>query len=468
MARRLIECVPNFSEGRDRRVVDEIVNAIGGTPGVAVLGRESDPDHNRSVVTFAGPPDAVGTAAVRGIAKAVELIDLSSHTGVHPRVGAADVTPFVPIEGVHLDECVEIASRVGEEVWRLLRVPVYLYEAAARSEERRRLENIRRGGIEWFQQHIAERPPDIGEPVLHPTAGAAVIGARKFLVAYNVNLRTRDVTIAKSIARQVRESSGGLPSLKAIGVPLESRGLAQVSMNITDYERTGIGQAFEAVQSLAQQQGVDVDGSELIGFVPRRAWEGAAAWLTRCENFSPDRVLENRLEAVTPQRSFEAVLDDIASPASPMGGGSAAALAAGLAAALGEMAARIAKTASEHFAAHREFFAQAVDRDAEAFNEVLMANKAADPDRAAALQRAYRIAAIVPAELTERSKELDRDLLALKERAPSKIQSDITTALGLARAARAGGIAAARANLAFIDDAEFRTQIENRLDRRPT
>jgi glutamate formiminotransferase len=467
MARRLIECVPNFSEGRDLRVVDAIVDAIGATPGVAVLGRESDPDHNRSVVTFAGGLEAVATAALRGIAKAVERIDLSAHVGVHPRIGAADVVPFVPVEGATLDDCVAISIGVAEEVWRLLRVPVYLYEAAARTEERRRLENIRRGGLAWLREHIAERLPDIGDAALHPTAGVAVIGARKFLVAYNVNLATHDLEVAKAIARTVRESSGGLPSLKALGLPLESRGLTQVSLNITDYERTGIGRAFEAVHAEAARRGVTIAASELIGLVPRRAWEQAGAYLARCDNFTPDRVIENRLEAASPPGSFDAVLDDISNPASPMGGGSASAMAGALAASLGYKVARLSRVDAERFIAHREFFARVVDRDAEAFSEVLLAQKAEETQRAAALQRAYRSAAAIPAELTERAKELDRDLLALKDKAPSKLQSDVTTALGLARAARAGGIAAARANLAFIDDEYFRKQIEDRMDRRP-
>jgi len=201
MARALVECVPNFSEGRDPRTVGAIVEAIAATPGVAVLGHESDVDHNRSVVTFAGTPHAAAEGALRGIAKAVELIDLSKHTGVHPRIGAADVVPFVPVEGVTLEDCVGLAEEVGAEVWRRLRVPVYLYEAAARCEDRRRLENVRRGGFGWLRDHVAERPPDIGDSALHPTAGAAIIGARKFLIAFNVNLQTGDLEIARRVAR---------------------------------------------------------------------------------------------------------------------------------------------------------------------------------------------------------------------------------------------------------------------------
>ena len=467
MARTVVECIPNFSEGRNLRTVDAIVNAIAGTPGVVVLGHESDPDHNRCVVTFAGAPQRVAKAALRGIERAVQLIDLSGHAGVHPRIGAADVVPFVPVEGVQLEECVRLAHDLGEEVWRLLRVPVYFYEAAARRQEYERLENLRRGGLPWLREHISERPPDIGDLALHPTAGAVVIGARKFLVAFNINLTTSDVGIARSIAQDVRESSGGLPAVKAIGVPLESRGLAQVSLNLTDFERTGIGQAFDAVHARAVRHGVGIATSQIIGLVPKRAFYEAGATLLRCENYSPDRILEDRIEALSPSRPFDEVLDQISSPASPMGGGSASALAGALAASLGYMVARLSKVDGEHFIAHREFFAQAVQRDADAFNEVLLAARAEASVRAAALQNAYRAAALSPAEITERSKELDRDLLRLKEQAEPKLQSDVTTALGLARACRAGGIAAARSNLPFVEDPEFRRQIEDRLDRRP-
>lgn len=463
MARPLVECVPNFSEGRDERTIDTIVNAIAGAPGITVLGYEADRDHNRSVVTFAGAPDAVPVAALRGIAKAVELIDLSRHAGVHPRIGAADVVPLVPVRGVSLEECVRLAHELGEEVWRLLRVPVYFYEAASRSEERRRLENVRRGGYSWLRAHAAERLPDVGTAELHPTAGATVIGARKFLIAFNVNLRTADVEIARSIARAVRESSGGLPSVKALGLPLESRGLSQVSMNLTDFERVGIAQAFEAVRAEAASRGVQVAGTELVGLAPRRAVREAGAALLGCVNLTADRVLEDRIESLEPARRFDEVLDLIASPSSPMGGGSASALAGALAAALGCMVARLSKTDSRMFEEYREYFAKTADRDGEAFQEVVLARKAAS----GRLQEVLRRAASVPAEMTMKAQELDRDLLHLKHRAPAKLQSDLTTALGLARACRAGAIAAARANLAEIEDAGFREQIETALDRRP-
>ena len=280
-----MECVPNFSEGRDSGKIEAIAGAIRGA-GVALIGYEADPDHNRSVVTFAGPPEAVAQAALAGVARAVELIDIRRHDGVHPRIGAADVLPFVPLSGVTLEDCALLAHRVGEEIWRRLRVPVFFYEAAALSPERRRLENIRRNGA-------AGMAPDIGGP-FHPTAGAVAVGARKFLIALNVNLDSTDLEAARAIARAVRESSGGLPCVKAMGVRLASRNQVQVSMNLTDFERTPVEEAFEAVRQEAARHAIAVAEMELIGFIPRKAFDAAVAAGLNCANFA-GRVLESRL-----------------------------------------------------------------------------------------------------------------------------------------------------------------------------
>jgi len=287
----LVECVANFSEGRDATTVRAIEDAIASSAGVMVLRAERDVDHNRSVITFAGPPDAVSEGALRGIAVAVERIDLRRHAGVHPRMGAADVVPFVPLEGATLENCVAIALRTGEEVWKRLGVPVYFYEAAATSPDRRLLENCRRGGFE--NPKIA---PDLGGPALHPSAGACIIGARKILIAFNINLQTDDVAIARDIARTIRTSSGGMPFVKALGLPLAARGLAQVSMNLTDFEQTPLHEVFDAVQREAAARGVQIAGSEIIGLVPKKALEDAAAHYLQCENFESGLVLENRLE----------------------------------------------------------------------------------------------------------------------------------------------------------------------------
>jgi glutamate formiminotransferase len=291
VAGQLIECVPNFSEGHDAAVVRAIGEAIGSAPGVLMLRSELDADHNRSVITFAGPPDAVREGAMRGIAKAVERIDLRKHTGVHPRIGAADVVPFIPLEGVTLADCVDIAHRTGAAVWERLGVPFYFYEAAAKSPEHERLENCRRGGFE--SPNLA---PDLGGPELHPTAGACVIGARNLLIAFNINLASADVGIARAIARKIRASSGGLPFVKAMGVKLASRGLAQVSMNLTNFERTGLDQVYSAVRAEADRVGVSIAGIEIVGLVPKKAIDMAAARDPWWKNFDPSLILENRLD----------------------------------------------------------------------------------------------------------------------------------------------------------------------------
>jgi glutamate formiminotransferase len=288
----LIECVPNFSEGRDASTVGAIEDALASSEGVRILRSERDTDHNRSVITLAGPPDAVAEAALRGIAVAVERIDLRQHQGVHPRMGAADVVPFVPLEGATLADCVAIAHRTGEEVWKRFHVPVYFYEAAARTPERRMLENCRRGGFE--NPNLA---PDVGGPELHPTAGACIIGARKILIAFNINLATDDVAIARAIAKKIRTSSGGMPFVKALGLPLAESGRAQVSMNLTDFEQTPVHVVFDAVAREAALYGVEIAGSEIIGLLPQKALDEAAAHFLKCENFETGLVLENRLRA---------------------------------------------------------------------------------------------------------------------------------------------------------------------------
>ncbi|MFZ3216366.1 MAG: glutamate formimidoyltransferase, partial [Candidatus Acidiferrales bacterium] len=274
--KRLVECVPNFSEGRDLAKIDAIIAAMREVPGVYLLDRESDADHNRSVVTIAGEPEAVAEAALRGVGKAAELIDLTRHSGAHPRMGATDVVPFIPVEGVSIEDCVALAKKVGREIWERFRVPVYFYEAAAQRPERSNLENIRKGQFEGLLAEVPKNPdraPDVGEPRLHPTAGATVVGARKFLVAYNINLNTPDLEIAKKISKNIRFSNGGLRYVKAMGVDLRARHLAQVSINMTDFEQTPLHRVFEMVKSEAQRYGVSIVGSVIVGLIPKRAIE---------------------------------------------------------------------------------------------------------------------------------------------------------------------------------------------------
>src|SRR5262249_7229553 len=307
--KRLIECVPNFSEGRDPAKVDAIVAAMSSVPSVYVLDREMDADHNRSVITLAGEPDAVAEAALLGAGKAMELIDLTKHTGAHPRVGATDVVPFIPIEGLTIEDCVALARRVGNEIWKRYRIPVYFYEAAAIRPDRVNLENVRRGEFEGLREEMkkgCEREPDVGDPKVPPTAGVTVVGARKFLIAYNVNLNTPDVGIANKIAKAIRFSSGGLRYVKSMGVDLKGRNLAQVSINLTDFEQTPMHRVYEMVKREAQRYGAIPVGSEIVGLIPKKAIEMAADYFLQVENFSPAQVFENKLAAALTGAPLEA------------------------------------------------------------------------------------------------------------------------------------------------------------------
>jgi glutamate formiminotransferase len=299
----LVECVPNFSEGRKPETIEQIAQAIRSVPEAVVLDRHIDGDHNRSVITFVAPPSAIVEAAVRAVAKAAELIDLRNHTGEHPRIGATDVLPFVPVSGITLDECATLAHQAGQRIWRELSIPVFFYERAALRSDRTRLENVRRKGFEQLRDEIAtnpERRPDVGDPKVHPTAGAIAVGARQFLIAFNVTLRTNDLMVARRIARVVRERDGGLPFVKALGFDLHSRGVVQVSMNLIDYEQTSMARAFAAVRDEARKLGVEVEAVEIVGLVPRAALNRSANYFPLLENFRERVILENLLETLAP------------------------------------------------------------------------------------------------------------------------------------------------------------------------
>jgi len=294
----IVECVPNFSEGRRKEIVDEIVGAIASVKGTKVLDVEMDPDHNRSVVTFAGSRDAVQEGAFRGAKAASELIDLNKHKGQHPRMGALDVLPFVPISGVTLADCVDIANEVGARIAQELKIPVYLYEAAARRPERKNLENVRRGEFEGLRESILtdeSKSPDYGPKTLHKTAGAAAVGARMPLIAFNVNLNTNDIGVAKAIAKKIRASNGGLPHVKALGFMLEHRGIAQVSMNLTDYTVTPISRVYDAVKKEAEAAGVEIAEGEVIGLIPLDAVCEVASRHLNIDTFTSNQVLERRI-----------------------------------------------------------------------------------------------------------------------------------------------------------------------------
>lgn len=296
----IVECVPNFSEGRRRDIVDRIAEEARGVQGVSVLDLELDPNHNRSVLTFVGPPTSVGEAAFRTAKKAAELIDLNVHRGEHPRIGAIDVLPFIPISDVTMEDCVRLARQTGKRIASELGIPVYLYEAAAARPDRKALPDIRKGEFEGLREEIRTNPdraPDFGKSELHPTAGACVVGARPPLIAYNVNLRTTDVKVAKRIAGLVREKDGGLPAVRALGFELKDRGLVQVSMNLVDYHVTSIERAFDTVSHHAARLGVPVVASEIVGLVPRDSLPLDPVNRVRLENFDPRQILENRLKS---------------------------------------------------------------------------------------------------------------------------------------------------------------------------
>jgi glutamate formiminotransferase len=297
----LIECVPNFSEGRRPEVIDEIVHAVGQIDGVTVLDHSRDETHNRSVLTFAGNAEPVVRAATAAVGRALELIDMEQHTGAHPRIGAVDVIPFVPLGGTRIAECVDLARRFGEQIAARFELPVYLYGEAALRPERRRLADVRRGQYEALKSEIGvnpDRDPDFGPARLHPRGGAVAVGARKPLIAFNVNLASGDLALAKRIAHAIRESSGGLPAVQAMGVLLENPGqppMAQVSMNLVDWERTGIARVVSEIRRLAEGAGVAIDHCELIGLAPTGALLEVAAEGLGLRDFSPDQALELRL-----------------------------------------------------------------------------------------------------------------------------------------------------------------------------
>lgn len=294
---RLVQCVPNFSEGRRAWIVDEIVNAVRSVSGISVLQTETDADHNRTVVAFAGSPDDALEAAFRLVRRSADLIDLEQHSGAHPRLGAADVVPFVPLVGVTMADCVALARALGERIGGELQIPVYLYAQAATRPDRRDLPNIRRGEYEGLKAEIESNPdrqPDFG-PSRLGSAGATVVGAREPLIAYNVNLRTADLGIAKEIARKVRESSGGLPAVRAIGLAVVGTDLVQVSMNLVDYRRTGLLKAFNAVRDEAERLGVTVDESRIIGLVPSEALAEIVATALQSPAFAATQIVERAI-----------------------------------------------------------------------------------------------------------------------------------------------------------------------------
>ena len=463
------ECVPNFSEGRDAAKVAAIVDAGRAVVGVTVLDVESSVDHHRSVVTLYGEAEPLLDAVYRMMEVATRSIDLTRHHGEHPRMGATDVVPFVPLGASTMADAVRLAERLGERVGRELGIPVYLYAGAARRPERADLAKVREGQFEGIRESIGSDParaPDFGPARVHPTAGAVAIGARPVLIAYNVVLTTPDVAVAKRIAKSVRGRDGGLPEVKALGFELAERQRAQVSMNLTDYRVTSIARAFEAVRSEAEKLGTAVEDSEVVGLVPEDAMFDAAEVALRLKGFDRGLVLERKVRAAEAARpggeSIVSYASRLAARTPTPGGGSAAGVVGALAAALAQMVLAYsfgpkkpdAELAALHatFGDARERFLRLAEDDARSYDSVRAALRRKkespnDPTAAAAVVAALRGAVAVPLETARRSRELAASLAAVRARTNAQLLSDLVTSLALFRSAAEGALANVGINL---------------------
>jgi glutamate formiminotransferase/formiminotetrahydrofolate cyclodeaminase len=466
MTKAIVECIPNYSEARRPDIIEAIMNAVTSVEGVSLLDHHSDLDHNRTVLTFVGPPEAVEEAAFRSIAKAGELINLDQHTGEHPRIGATDVVPFVPISGITMQDCIQIARHLGKRVGEELNIPVYLYEEAATRPERTNLENLRRGQYEALKQEMGENPdrdPDFG-PNKVGTAGATVIGARQPLIAYNVYLTTDDVTIAERIAKTIRFSSGGLRFVKALGMLVEGR--AQISMNLTNYHKTSLPLVVETIRREATRYGVMIHHAELVGLIPQSALVDAAVWYLQLDQFKAEQILEQKLYATqqvlqtTASEPFQygtEFLDAIASGNATPGGGSAAAYSGAAAASLVAMVARLTigknkyadveaemQTILSQVETLRNDLTLAIQLDASAFDNVMAAYKLAkdSPEQKEVRQKAIEQALLLATQAPMGVAHKSLRVLCLAEkvirRGNISALSDGATGAALARAALIG------------------------------
>ena len=483
MTAQLVECVPNFSEGRNPATIDALRSAIAGVAGVQLLDVQADASHNRSVFTFVAPPDAAVAAALAAMRVATQRIDLTTHSGEHPRMGATDVVPFVPVAGVTMEECVALARRLGEQAAKELEIPVFLYARAAARPDRVLLPEVRKGEFEGMRGRKLD--PDFGPDRVHPTAGATAIGARPFLVAFNVYLDTQDITIAKSIAKEIRTSSGGLPGVQASGFIVD--GLAQVSMNLLDIDITSPAVVFNAIKVRAEKRGVEVRSSEIVGLIPERAIVGAVETALRLSN-AGDHVLEAKIRASrpaldaapaarppstatpstqSPSPPLDGWIDELASGSPTPGGGSAAALAGTLAAALVAMVARLTvgrKAYADVEARARDILDDAerlraelrrlVDEDAAAYEGVTRAYKIPKNDvrRSKAIDEALSAAARPPAEVVKRARRVLALAQTIEQIGNKNAVSDARVAAMLAKTAIDGATENVNANLAGMSD----------------
>ncbi len=479
---RIVECVPNFSEGRSAETIDAITKEITSV-SVQLLDVQMNPDHNRAVVTFIGDPDAVVEAAFRGVRKAAALIDLNRHQGEHPRIGATDVIPFVPIANISLEECAELARRLGQRIAAELNIPVYLYEAAARRPDRENLAAIRKGEFEGLKAEIKTNPdraPDFGPPELHPTAGATVVGARFPLIAYNINLNTSDVSIAKKIAKAIRFRDGGFRFAKAMGFELKEEHLAQVSINMTNYLGTPLYRVFETVRREAQRYGVMIKESEIVGLVPEKALVDSAVYYLQLDRFNENQILEHHLRGTAGKaESLYDFLSRLSEATPTPGGGSVAALEAALAASLLAMVSGLSarkvddaeiKAGVGALKMMMSEFYRMIEEDKKAFDAVLQAFKmprdtAEEKERREdAVQHAYQGAAQVPMQVCRSLVQLLPHARRLAERGLKSAISDVGVALHSIRAALAGARLNVLINLSSIKDQSFCQKMSAELD----
>lgn len=485
---KIVECVPNFSEGRRPEVISEIVKEIESVEGTVLLDQEMDKDHNRAVVTFVGEPEQVLEAAFKAIKKASELIDMEKHKGEHPRMGATDVVPFIPVSGVTMATCVELARKLGERVGNELQIPVYLYEEAATRPDRVNLADVRRGEYEGIKEEIGKNPdraPDFGPAKTHPTAGAIAIGARQFLVAFNVYLGTTNLDIAKNIANAIRFQTGGFRYVKAMGFEIKERRQVQVSMNLVNYKGTPIYRVYEAIKSEARRYGVPVVSSEIVGLTPLEAVVQVAEFYLGLENFTTEQILESKLKSpkLSAKGELKGFLEQVQSKEPTPGGGSVSALAGALAAALGEMVCRLTISRKAYESVRDEFrelrknldtlrieLTQLIEKDARSFDAVILAMKKPKYTeheiqvRQAAIEEATKIAASVPLEVMEKSAAVMRLLPVIAEKGNVNSVSDAGVANLAARAAVEGASLNVRINLGNIQDAEFAKNLKSRME----
>jgi glutamate formiminotransferase/formiminotetrahydrofolate cyclodeaminase len=471
---RLVECVPNFSEGRKPEVVAQIRDAIASVEGIAVLDVSSDASHNRTVITFVAPIEKAVDAAFAGIRTASQAIDLTKHSGEHPRMGAADVVPFIPLEGTTMEDCIVLARTLGERVGKELAIPVFLYERAASRADRENLADVRRGEFEGLREEIGKNPnrkPDYGPERIHATAGATAIGARPFLVAYNVYLGDKsNVAVAKDVAKAVRGLSGGLRYVKGLGFEVD--GQAQVSMNLVDTEKTPLHRAFDMVKMEAAARGVNTTWSEIVGLVPERVLFDAAARHIQLRNFSPDMILEHKVrKAMQGGQSLSGFVSEVAAPTPAPGGGSVAAHAGALAAGLAQMVAGLTigrkkyaavegemKEAALKAAALVTLLSGLVERDAQSYAAVMNAYKLPNEPEEAAKARAKAIddaligAAQVPLETARACADVAELAALVAEKGNTNAVSDGGVAAILAEAACKGAVYNVRINVTSLSD----------------